>query len=121
MLLILDVAGHSHGFLSRVPDPTSGLFGVLFLIQIADQYVGSFTGVRDCDGTADAAVSAGDQRSPALLTPVSLVRVLAVVRLILHFRFAAGHLLGRLVERRLWSRFFRIGGLLLVFGGRLRH
>jgi hypothetical protein len=43
-------------------DETRGVAGVVVLVQVGDEDVGTFTRERDGDRTPDAAVSAGDDR-----------------------------------------------------------
>ena len=53
------------GRASGVANRTRGVLGVLFLVQVGKQHVGTFPGERQGDGAPDAGISAGDQRDSA--------------------------------------------------------
>ena len=90
---LADVAGDEDGLAAGLLDPGRRLLGVVVLVEVADQDVGTFAGVGDGDGPADAAVGAGDHGLLALEPSVADVALLAVVGLRVHRGGGAGGLL----------------------------
>ena len=99
MLFLLDIAREQNGLAARVPHPARRLARVLLLFgQIGQCDVRALARISDCDRAPDTAVTAGDQRCLALHSSEPAIGLLAVVRLVLHFRFQPRGLLPGLFQ-----------------------
>jgi hypothetical protein len=76
---ILDVLPGKDNLAAALFDKPLSFSRILVLVQVSDRWVRSFPGKGDCDGTADAAVAAGDDRFLSSEPARSLVRLLAIV------------------------------------------
>src|SRR5690606_3872683 len=74
------VAGNQHTSASRIGDKLRHLGGVVVLVQVGDQHIGSLAGVGDRHRPADPAVPAGDHRAFAGEFARSAVTGLTAVR-----------------------------------------
>src|SRR5689334_4463594 len=90
---VLDVAADEGRLAAGLLDPFAGLVRVVVLVQVGDQDVGALAREGNGDGTADAAVAAGDHRLLAGEPSASLVALLAVVGSGLHGGGMTGHAL----------------------------
>src|SRR4051794_31522605 len=102
MIGIADVAGDQDDLASLALHQRLDLSGILVLVQIGDDDVGTFPGIGDRDRAADATVATGDDCLLSGQSPGGLGTLLAVIRSWIHRAGRTGHrlLLGRI--RRLW-------------------
>ena len=110
MRLVLDVPGHQHRLAARLLHPARRLAGVLVLVEVGDQDVGTLAGEGDGDGAADPGVAAGDDGGTPAQPAAALVALLAMVGPGVHLAGQARHVL-------LLPRLRR----LLVSGGRIKR
>ncbi len=99
--LITDITNEEKAPASLVLDAPFGFASVLLFVEVHDCAIGLFLGEEDCHGTADAAVSTGEERYPALKLARTPVCAFFGCRLGNHLRFPAGLpllLLRRLLE-----------------------
>ena len=57
------VAGDQHRLAAGLLDELGGVLGVVVLVEVGDQHVGTLAGEGDRHRAADAAVAAGDHRA----------------------------------------------------------
>ena len=85
-----------------------GLVGILMLLKVGDQHVGSLAGEGQRDRPADATVGTRDERHFTLEAAASAVALRAVVRPRLHRGLPTGRLLLLHGEGRLWRLLGRV-------------
>ena len=111
--LLSNVAGHGDARATALAHHARRFRGVVVLVQIRDQHVGTFARESQRHGATNAAVAAGDDRLLAQQPLRAAVRVFAEIRPRLHVRVSARIGLGLLRVGWLGASFSRIGALLL--------
>ncbi len=87
------VAAYEYTFAASVLNEAGHFGGVLVLVEIGDQHVGSFAGIGDGHRTTDTAVASCDHRTLTRQPTRAAVTVLAAVRNGIHCRLHAWNLL----------------------------
>src|SRR6266516_6252622 len=85
------IASDKHSLPARFRHKSLGLLGVIVLIQVGNEHVGALARIRDCDRSADSAVSAGDNRLLARQATRATVRLFAMIGHGLHSLCFARH------------------------------
>ena len=81
VLFLADVTRNDRGFPARIPDPALSLTGVVFFVEIRDQYVGTLARICYRDGSPDSAVASSDERHSALQPSITLIAMFPMVSL----------------------------------------
>ena len=88
---LLYIASDKHTLSARLLHKSLGLTGIIVLIQIRNEHVGTLTRIRDGDRAADSAVRARDDRLLAGQTARAAVGLFAMIGHWLHGVRFAGH------------------------------